>query len=149
MDFGRAALARALNRKGVAVTCVGDDTPVDGDIFELVERCETRPSLILQPESDFPLLPQRLTSIDIPTASFQIDTYAYTRRRIRWSMLYDHPIVFHPGYQQRFEQAGHPGVITLYHAACRDLFCQPPVERVFEIGSVGRTYARAQRTRRR
>jgi len=84
MAFGRASLARALERKGVRVTCVADDTPVDGDIAKLVARCDERPSLILQPESDFSLLPQGLTTIDIPTACLQIDTYAYTERRIRW-----------------------------------------------------------------
>jgi hypothetical protein len=149
MDFGRASLARALERKGVRVTCVADDTPVDEHIAKLVTCCDERPSLILQPESNFPLLPQGLTTIDIPTACLQIDTYAYTERRIRWSMLFDHPIVYHPGYQAQFERAGHPGVITLYHAACRDLFCKPPVDRTFDVGSVGRTHAYNQSTRRR
>ncbi len=64
-------------------------------------------------------------------------------------MLFDHPIVYHPGYQAQFERAGHPGVITLYHAACRDLFCKPSVDRIFDVGSVGRTHAYNQSTRRR
>lgn len=64
-------------------------------------------------------------------------------------MLFDHPVVFHPGYQEQFERAGHPGVITFYHAACRDLFDKPPVDRIFDVGSVGRTQSRVQSTRRR
>src|ERR1700722_10567199 len=106
MYFGRASLARALERRNVRVNCVEDDTPPDEDISRIVARCSERPSLILQPESDFSLLPRGLTKVGIPTCCFQSDTYAYTERRIRWSMLYDYPIVFHPGYRELFERAG-------------------------------------------
>jgi len=149
LGFGQESLARALAKRGVRVHCVEDDTEPDDDITKLLGRLKERPSLILQPELDFPLLPQGLVDIDIPTACLQIDTYAYTERRIRWSMLFDHPIVFHPGYQELFERAGHPGVVTFYHAACRDLFDRPQVERIFEVGSVGRTHDTVQSTRRR
>lgn len=149
LGFGQASLARALERRGVRVTCVEDETRLDEDVRRLVATCEERPDLILHPELDFPLLPRGLTRIDIPTACLQIDTYGYTDRRIAWSMLFDCPIVFHPGYQERFERAGHPGVITFYHAACRDLFDKPPVDRIFDVGSVGRTHAKVQSTRRR
>jgi Glycosyl transferases group 1 len=149
LGWGQASLARALERRGARITCVKDDTRLNEKITQLYGRRGNRPSLILQPELDFPLLPQGLTDIDIPTACLQIDTYAYTERRIGWSMLYDHPIVFHPGYQDRFERAGHPGVITFSHAACRDLFDKPPVDRIFDVGSVGRTNANVQITRRR
>jgi hypothetical protein len=149
LGFGQASLARALGRRGVCVTCVEDNTEPDEDITKLLARHTERPSLILQPELDFPLLPQGLTDIDIPTACLHIDTYAYIERRIRWSMLFDHPIVYHPGYQARFKRAGHPGVITFYHAACRDLFDKPPVDRIFDVGSVGRTRHSVQSTRRR
>lgn len=149
LSFGQASLARALERRGVQVACVDDDVPLNEDIHKLVARCPEQPSLILHPELDFPLLPQGLEQIDIPTACFQIDTYAYTERRIQWSMLFDHPIVFHPGYQERFERAGHPGVITFYHAARRDLFDGPEVERIFDVGSIGRTHAKVQSARRR
>lgn len=149
LGLGQASLARALGRRGARVECVRDGTRLDEDIRELVARCGERPFLILQPELDFPLWPRGLTEIDIPTACLQIDTYAYTNRRIAWSMLFDCPIVFHPGYQEQFERAGHPGVITFYHAACRDLFDKPPVDRIFDVGAVGRTHAKVQSTRRR
>ncbi len=144
----RASLGRSKGQ-GFAALVRETMSSLDEDITKLLARCEERPTLILQPELDFPLLPQGLTKIDIPTACLQIDTYAYTERRIRWSMLYDHPIVFHPGYQERFEQAGHPGVITFYHAACRYLFDKLPVERIFDVGSVGRTHSSVQSNRRR
>ena len=147
--FGRASLARALERRGVTVSCVRDDTPADVETTQLVACCDERPSLILQLESDFPLLPRGLTTTDIPTVCLEFDTYAFTERRIRWSMLFDHVIVYHPGYKERFERAGHPSVTTFYHAACRDLFCQPSVDREFDVGSVGRTYYHVQNTRRR
>ena len=101
LGFGQVSLARALERRGVCVTCVEDDTEPDEDITKLLARHTERPSLILQPELDLPLLPQGLADIDIPTACLHIDTYAYTERRIRWSMLFDHPIVYHPGYRAR------------------------------------------------
>jgi hypothetical protein len=146
---GQWAFVRALERRGVQVTCVGDHVPVDEDIPNLVACCAERPSLILQPELDPPLLPKWLDQIPIATACFQIDTYAFTNRRIAWSMLFDHPIVFHPGYEARFREAGHPGAITIYHAASRDLFDKPEIGRDFDVGSVGRTFARVHRSRRR
>lgn len=149
LGFGQASLARALERRGVRITCVEDGTPLNERITTLVSRCGERPSLIFHPELSFPLLPEGLAEIDIPTACFQIDTYAYTQRRIRWSMLFDHPIVFHPGYQEQFKRAGHPGATTFFHAASKDLFCKAPVERIFDVGAIGRTHTSFQRTRRR
>src|ERR1700689_927107 len=149
LGFGQVSLARALERRGVCVTCVEDNTEPDEDITKLLARHTERPSLILQPELDLPLLPQGLAAIDIPTACLQIDTYAYTERRIRWSMLFDHPIVYHPGYRERFLRAGHPGAVEFFHAADRELFDRAPRERVFDVGAVGRTHARIQTTRRR
>jgi hypothetical protein len=149
LGFGQASLARALEKRGACVTCVEDDTEPDEHITTLLARIRERPSMILQPELEFPLLPRGLTDIHIPTVCLQIDTYAYTERRIRWSMLFDHPIVYHPGYQAQFEQAGHPGVTTFFHAACRELFDKPPVDRIFDVGSVGRTRNSVQSTRRR
>src|SRR5262245_172754 len=90
--------ARAFARSGVDLTCVRDDVPFNADLRDLTAKCHERPSLILQPETDFSFLPSGLTKTDVPTACFQYDTYAYTHRRIRWSMLFDYPIVFHPGY---------------------------------------------------
>src|SRR3989442_5993004 len=133
--------SRAFARRGVPLTFVDDDVSLDEDITRLVARCAECPTLILHPELDFPLLPQRLTELNIPTACFQIDTYAFTKHRIRWSMLFDRPIVFHPGFQEQFQRAGHPGVITIYHAAARDLFDKPEIERIFDVGWVGRAFA--------
>ncbi|MGB9068166.1 MAG: glycosyltransferase [Candidatus Acidiferrales bacterium] len=149
MGWGQAALARALQRRGAHISCLDDATRLDSDVDTLVAACSERPSLILHPELNFPILPRGLAAIDIPTACLQIDTYAYTERRIRWSMLFDHPIVYHPGYRARFLRAGHPGAVEFFHAADRELFDRAPRERVFDVGAVGRTHARIQTTRRR
>jgi hypothetical protein len=74
---------------------------------------------------------------EIPTVYFDVDTYAYTNRRIRWDSLFDHIAVFHPGYEDSFRQAGHPGAFLLPHAVRREFFeGQDPI-REFEIGWVG------------
>lgn len=143
LGFTQWGFARAFARRGVPLNFVDDDVSFDEDITKLVARCGERPSLILHPELDFPILPQGLTELNIPTACFQIDTYAFTQHRIRWSMLFDHPIVFHPGFQEQFQRAGHPGVITIYHAAACDLFDKPEVERTLDVGWVGRVWAGA------
>ena len=149
LGFGQASLARALERQGAQVKCVKDSVTANEDIGTLLADCDARPDLILQPELNFPLLPANITEIDIPTACLQIDTYAYTDRRISWSMLFDFPVVYHPGYEEKFCRAGHSGVVTFYHAASRELFDKPPLDRVFDIGSVGRTHAAVQSARQR
>jgi hypothetical protein len=149
IGWGQWGLTRAFERRGIQVTYMDDDAPGDEDIFKLVAACPVRPSLILHPELDFCTLPRGLGKIEIPTACFQIDTYAYTRRRIRWSMLFDHPIVFHPGYEEQFRKAGHRGVVTIYHAASRELFDKPEIQRIFDVGWVGRSSFNVHDSRRR
>ena len=130
-------LLTAFCRRNVNMAGVPDGTPFNADLRDLLKLCPERPSLILQPEAAFPLLPRGLMDSQIPTACFQVDTYAYARRRIRWSMLFDYAIVFHPGFEERFRAAGHPRPVTLYHAARRELYEQPEEERVLEVGWVG------------
>ncbi len=139
IGWGQASLVRAFEKRGVQLTYLNDDARCDQDISKLVDSCAERPSLILHPELNFPAMPAGLERIGILTACFQIDTYAYTKRRIRWSMLFDHPIVFHPEYEAQFRKAGHQGVMTMYHAASREFFDKPELQRVFDIGWVGRS----------
>jgi len=144
----RRGYARALQRRGVRLVCADEGFPLNGDIRALLERCPEKPSLIIQPETVFPLLPWGLNEIDIPTACFQIDTYAYIHRRVRWSMLFDYTILFHPGFEARFRCAGHPRPVTLPHAVDAEVFQGPEQERIFEVGWVGRTDGPLYRTRR-
>ncbi len=139
--------ARAFRRRGVCLVCIEEGFPFNGSLDRLLQRCPERPSLILQPESDYPFLPWGLAEVDIPTACFQFDTFSYPRRRIRWSKLFDYPVVFHPGFEEQFRRAGNPMTLTLYHAAQRDLFDVPEQERVFEVGWVGRVNGTIYKTR--
>ncbi|HVH72646.1 MAG TPA: glycosyltransferase [Candidatus Dormibacteraeota bacterium] len=82
-------------------------------------------------------MPWGLTDVDIPTACFHVDTYAYTRRRIAWSTLFDHVFVFHPAYDTEFGKAGHSGAHFLPHAVDGELFKGREWERNYEVGWVG------------
>ncbi|MFA0749852.1 MAG: hypothetical protein SLRJCFUN_000255 [Candidatus Fervidibacter sp.] len=145
----RFGYARAFRRKGIHLVCAPADCPLDADIYSLLRLCPESPALIVQPETAFPLLPRGLTEVDIPTACFQIDTHAYTYRRLRWSMLFDYAILFHPGFEETFKQAGHPRPITLPHAVDAEVFQGPELERVYEVGWVGRIDAPIYKTRQR
>jgi len=132
-----ADYARAFRQRGIRLVCAPRGFPLNGDIRELLRLCPEGPSFILHPESDLPLLPSSLTEVDVPTVCFQVDTYSYTEHRIRWSMLFDHNFLFHPGFEQRFRQAGHPSAIAMSHAIDAGLFSGPTCDRVLEVGWVG------------
>jgi hypothetical protein len=121
----------------VRLVCLENDFPFNGALQDILRLCPERPSLILHPESDMPYLPWGLTNVDISTACFQVDTYAFTGRRIAWSMLFDQAIVFHPGYEMQFQKAGHPGACFFAHAVEAELYSGEENNRVFEIGWVG------------
>jgi hypothetical protein len=111
--------------------------PFNGALQDCLRLCSERPILILHPESDMPYLPWGLAMVDIRTACFQVDTYAFTRRRITWSMLYDQAIVFHPEYPAIFQNAGHPNTVFFAHAVETDFFPATELKRIFEVGWVG------------
>jgi hypothetical protein len=142
-----AGYANAFRRRGVAVQFVPGGTPLNGDLVELVGQCSERPSLILHPDADFPIMPRGLNRIPIPTALLQADPYAYTHRRLRWAMLFDYVLLMHEGFEERFRAAGHRAPLTLIHAVDRTYFECPEDCRVFEVGMVGRVDGANYRTR--
>jgi hypothetical protein len=127
----------AFRRRGVDFACVDETIPLDATLDEVVGRSGIKPSAIFHFESAHPLFPIGLEKSTVPTVCFHPDTYAFTERRIRWSMLFDHVVVFHPGYQEQFRKAGHPGALLLPHAVRREFFDGPELEREFELGWVG------------
>jgi len=145
----RFGYAKAFRKRKINLVCVPDNFPVDGDLRALLDRYPDKPSLIIQPETVFPILPWDLTETSIPTACFQIDVYAYTRHRIRWSMLFDYAILFHPGFNEHFRQAGHPKPLTLLHAVDAETFEKSEGERDLEVGWVGRADGPLYKTRRK
>lgn len=142
-----ACYAAGLRRRGVKLVCMQEGFPFNGDLQDCLRLCPEPPSLILQPEADVPYLPWGLANVNIPTACFQVDTYSYLRHRIRWSMLFDEAIVFHPGYDRLFQRAGHPGAWVFLHAVRAELFQGEELERAFEVGWVGQVQGSIYRTR--
>jgi len=55
------------------------------------------------------------------------------------SAVFDHAVVFHPGYRERFARAGHPGAFLLPHAVRRAFFEGAERAREFDVGWVGKT----------
>jgi hypothetical protein len=143
---GYASAFRAL---GISFCCVDWSPPLDSRVEDILCHCPEKPDCVFHFESVFPLLPEGLVRSEIPTVCFQVDTYTYTKRRIRWSSLFDHVAVFHPGYEKRFRQGGHPGAFLLPHAVRRELFDRPELPREFEVGWVGTTQGGVYRKRRK
>jgi glycosyltransferase involved in cell wall biosynthesis len=131
--------AAAFRRRGIDFVCVDPDLPFDTPLDEIVSRCKAMPAAILHFESSCRLFPTGIEKSSIPTICFHADTYAYTRRRIRWSAVFDQAAVFHPGYVRRFSEDGHPGAFLLPHAARREFCSGPELDRQFEVGWVGQT----------
>lgn len=131
--------AAAFRRRDIDFFCISDTLPFNIPIDDLLRLCPSQPSYIFHFESALPLLPRGLEKAPVPTVCFHPDTYAFTERRIRWSYLFDHAAVFHPGYETAFVRAGHPGAFLLPHAVRREFFDAPELIREYEIGWVGQT----------
>jgi hypothetical protein len=142
-----ARYAEAFERSGIRLLCADPGFELNISLDQWLQMCPEQPSLIWHPEAATPFMPWGLTSVDIPTICFQVDTYAYTRKRIAWSMLFDLVLVFHPGYDVKFRDAGHPGVRFVPHAVDAHHFAGPELQRVYEVGWVGQTEGPIYRTR--
>jgi Glycosyl transferases group 1 len=129
--------AREIRARGIDLICVEVGTHFDASVPELLKLCTEEPLAIFYPDSDFPLLPKGLTDAQIPTICFQVDTYAFTDHRYKWSCLFDNVAVFHPNYLKRFNEWGHAGTFLLPHAVRSNLYKKALEERVFDIGWVG------------
>lgn len=139
--------AAAFRRRGIEFFCIAETLPLDSQLEDILRLCPELPSAIFHFESGLPLLPQGLEKSEIPTVCFQADTYAFTRKRIRWSCLFDHVAVFHPGYDRFFARAGHPGAFLLPYAVRGEFFGGPELHRDFELGWVGQTSGHIYRRR--
>jgi hypothetical protein len=137
----------AFNRK-IKTVCI---SPYHVELSESIDSIISRglnPILIIQPDAS-PALPYGLEKINIPTACFQIDTYNGTSKRIKWSMLFDYAIVFHPQFDELFQNAGHPRTICLPHAVEADLFREITLDKIYDVGWVGSLEGKHYSTRRR
>lgn len=85
-----------------------------------------------------PGLPRGIHRSPIPTVSMDIDSFAWTSSRIRWSMLFDYVFVWHLSLAPLYRKAGHPKVFVLPHAVDADLFpMEPGGDRPLDLGWVG------------
>jgi hypothetical protein len=149
LPFYGFSYGAGMERLGVRISYIPEDAPRDIDVDGLVAQCPERPSLIYCPDFSLSPIPPGLTKTDIPTVNINEDTYAYTEYRVRWSMLFDYTILFHPGYVERFRAAGHPRPLFLPLAMNPDVITGPEEERVFEVGTVGQIESVRYATRRR
>jgi glycosyl transferase family 1 len=139
----------AFARRGVNLLFVPEHVKAGATLQEILSVIPERPSLILGTEwGGFPL-PEGLTEVDIPTLTLQEDTFAFTHRRIRWSMLFDYVVVFHAGCEQKFRDAGHTRVYTMPWAVLSELYDRPEQERNYDLGWVGRPSGESYQARRR
>ena len=138
----------------IAAQCLRESIPASGsthfdlnvlksnvDIKQLLRKASERgkiPDVIVH-EIAAPGLPHGLDTVPIPTACLDIDTFGWTRFRLRWAMLFDYVFTWHPSYVSRFQEAGHPRVFALPHAVDAGLFGEFIVdtERFYDIGFVG------------
>lgn len=148
LDRERLGYARAFRKRGIGVTWVGDHVPVNADLRRVLRSLPERPTLVIQAEGS-PLLPAGLVQCEVPTVAFHIDTYLRPERRARWSLLFDYAVLFHPGFEGVFAAAGHPRPVVLPHAVDDVLFARSALERVFQVGWVGRLDGPMYETRRR
>ena len=97
--------AEAFRRRGIEFFYAEDSIPFDASLDDVLRRCPNWPSAIFHFESAYPLFPIGLERAEIPTVCFHPDIYTFTERRIRWSSVFDHAAVFHPGYEERFARS--------------------------------------------
>lgn len=140
-------LALALQRVGYSLTCLEPDTRPDIHVNDLIKKCPEPPSLIVHPEPWVPVLPRGLTEVAIPTVGIQCDVYAFTHRRLLYSMLFDYVTILHPGFEKPFQDAGHSRTITLPFAADTEYFYDSDESRVYEIASIGRLFPNLYKSR--
>jgi hypothetical protein len=131
--------AAALGRRGIQFVCPEEPIVPNAPLESFLRACPQAPTWIFHFECNRPILPEGLLHSEIPTVYFDVDTYAYTHRRMRWDSLFDHVAVFHPGYDDQFRRAGHPGAFLLPHAVRREFFDEPEIPRELEVGWVGQT----------
>lgn len=85
-----------------------------------------------------PGLPRDIQRSPIPTVSIDIDSFAWTSSRVRWSMLFDYVFVWHLSLAPLYRKAGHPKVFVLPHAVDAVLFPMGPGgDRPLDLGWVG------------
>jgi Glycosyl transferases group 1 len=109
-------------------------------LFELLDMARSRREApdIFAHLVHTPGLPRDIQRSPIPTVSLDIDSFAWTSSRVRWSMLFDYVFVWHLSLAPLYQEAGHPKVFVLPHAVDAKLFpLDTGGDRPLDLGWVG------------
>lgn len=132
--------ASAFRKRGIEIHFLDWSLPLNTSLDAILSSLTFTPDYLFSPDCGFPFLPDDIAQSRIPTIRLDVDTYTFTRRRIRWASLFDHVAVCHPGFDALFrESISHPGTLVLAHAVHRQFFELPDLPREFDIGWVGQT----------
>lgn len=149
LDRERRGYFKAFSRVIKTLCIPSDRQQLNSDLNSLLPD-DIQPLLILHPDAWPRLLPPGLVNTPYPTACFNIDTFEHTEQRARFSMLFDYALVFHPGFDRKFEQFGHPQAICIPHAVEADLFeGVVAAKKIYDVGWVGRLDGPSYSIRRR
>jgi hypothetical protein len=130
--------ASAFRKRGAELHFLDWSVPLDSSLEEVLSVLPFQPDYLFHPDSGFPFLPDGIAQSIIPTIRLDIDTYAFTRRRIRWASLFDHVAVCHPGFETLFQRKlKHFSILLLAHAVHREYFDLPEIDREFDFGWAG------------
>jgi hypothetical protein len=130
--------ASAFRKRGVELHFLDWSVPLGSSLEEVLSKLPFRPDYLLHPDSGFPFLPDGIAQSMVPTIRLDVDTYAFTRRRIRWASLFDHVAVCHPGFEMLFQRKlEHRSTLLLPHAVHREYFDLPEIDRKFDFGWAG------------
>ena len=129
--------AAALDHRGIQFVCPEEPIVPNAPLESFLRACPQAPTWIFNFECNRPILPEGLLHSEIPTVYFDVDTYTYTHRRMRWDALFDHVAIFHPGYDDSFAVQDIP-----VHSCFRTPFAanssmSQEIPREFEVGWVG------------
>jgi hypothetical protein len=130
--------ASAFRKRGVELHFLEWSVPLDSSLEEVLSGLPFQPDYLFHPDSGFPFLPDGIAQSIVPTIRLDVDTYAFTRRRIRWASLFDHVAVCHPGFDTLFQRKlEHSSTLLLAHAVHREYFDLTEVDREFDFGWAG------------
>lgn len=144
----RLGYFRAFSRQ-ILTTCILQSPDKNYRTLADLLPGNVRPILYLYPDAWPRWLPKGLVDSPYPTACFNIDTFEHPEQRARFSMLFDYAFVFHPGFDLKFQQFGHPQAICIPHAVEADLFEGVATQKIYDVGWVGRLDGQSYSLRRR
>ena len=96
--------ASAFRKRGIEIHFLDWSLPLNTSLDAILSSLTFTPDYLFSPECGFPFLPDDIAQSRIPTIRLDVDTYTFTRRRIRWASLFDHVAVCHPGFDALFRE---------------------------------------------